>query len=113
MHVFFFFLAMWVTDVVTKRRAFVAAYRGEARLAPCEYPGSASSPCHLSLFLRECTPLIALDRFLLPGESLQNFQWAGEFGDRPEFGLYDGLDVVVQRHLANLEAARCVSFVED
>ncbi|CAE7528525.1 unnamed protein product [Symbiodinium natans] len=69
-HVFLFFLAMWVTDVVTKYRAFLAAYRGEARLAPCEYPG----------------------------ESLQNFQWAGEFGDR---------------HLANLEAARCVSFVED
>ncbi|CAE7677164.1 unnamed protein product [Symbiodinium microadriaticum] len=69
-HVFVFFLAMWVTDVVAKRRGFMAAYRGEARLAPCEYPG----------------------------ESLQNFQWAGEFGDR---------------HLANLEAARCVSFVED
>jgi len=69
-HVFVFFLAMWVTDVVAKCRGFVAAYRGEARLAPCEYPG----------------------------ESLQNFQWAGEFGDR---------------HLANLEAARCVSFVED
>ncbi|CAE7262893.1 EMB2076 [Symbiodinium sp. CCMP2592] len=69
-HAFVFFLAMWVTDVVAKCRGFVAAYRGEARLAPCEYPG----------------------------ESLQNFQWAGEFGDR---------------HLANLEAARCVSFVED
>ena len=30
---------MWVTDVVAKCRGFVAAYRGEARLAPCEYPG--------------------------------------------------------------------------
>lgn len=32
------------------------------------------------------------------GSSLQNFQWAGGFGDRM---------------LANLEAARCISVVED
>ena len=70
---------MWVTDVVAKRRGFMAAYRGEARLAPCEYPG-----CDRSLrdngFHRCLTCHVCL--VVLPGESLQNFQWAGEFGDR-------------------------------
>ncbi|CAJ1440434.1 unnamed protein product, partial [Effrenium voratum] len=69
-HVLLFYFAMWVTDIVTKWQAFRQACRGVARVPPCEYPG----------------------------ESLQNFQWAGEFGDR---------------HLANLESARCISFVED
>lgn len=69
-HAFVFYLAMWTTDIVTKCQAFSAACRGVARLQPCEYPGS----------------------------SLQNFQWAGGFGDRM---------------LDNLESARCISVVED
>lgn len=69
-HAFLFYLAMWLTDIVTKCKAFFDAWRGVARLQPCEYPGS----------------------------SLQNFQWAGGFGDRM---------------LDNLEAARCISVVED
>jgi len=69
-HAFVFYLAMWLTDIITKCQAFSDACWGVARLQPCEYPGS----------------------------SLQNFQWAGGFGDRM---------------LDNLESARCISVVED
>ncbi|CAE8733364.1 unnamed protein product [Polarella glacialis] len=70
LHVFLFFIAWGFTDLCMKILAFRSAWRGEGQLRPTEYPG----------------------------ESLQNFQWGGTFGDR---------------HWANLEAARSISFVED
>lgn len=68
LHVFIFFAAWSFTDLRMKVSAFRAAWRGEGKLRPHE----------------------------IPGQSLQNFQWADGFSDR---------------HFANLEAARCTSFV--
>eukprot|EP00438_Fugacium_kawagutii_P016861 Skav219693 [mRNA] locus=scaffold817:196422:202954:+ [translate_table: standard] len=43
-HVFLFFLSVWLTDIFTKYKAFLEAWRGVARLQPCEYPGEAFRP---------------------------------------------------------------------
>ena len=44
-HALVFYLAMWLTDIATKCKAFLEACRGVARLQPCEYPGGSTASC--------------------------------------------------------------------